>query len=166
MRSWFEEDAPFFAIQRGAVAESDESCGLSESDVFSLGLTSLPAARQPSFTEQRLQQQQAQPWSSAFACSAGLEGWPAGDVTRAAEPSLLEEALTSCGLQSLFPQLSENSSDAANTAVGRCSSLGPSGSVKPGDFCRLPSVSAPVRTHLLHAPRYCLRACLWLQKRS
>lgn len=116
--------------------------------MFSLGLTSLPAVRQPGgYIEQRQQQQQAQPWS-AFASSAGLEGWPAGDVqgfgARAAEPSLLEEALTSCGLQSLFPQLSGSSLDAANTAAGRCSSLGPSGSIKQGDFLRLPSGSALV----------------------
>ena len=142
---------PAFARQRVAVADSDESCGLSESDVFSLGLTSLPAARQPcGFVESRQQQQQAQPWS-AFASSAGLEGWPPGDVqgfgARAAEPSLLAEALTSCGLQSLFPQLSGSSLDAANTGAGRCGSLGPCGNIKRGDFLRLPSSSALVNAH-------------------
>ena len=150
--SWFEEDVPAFTGQRSAVADADKSCGLSESDVFSLGLTSLPAARQPGgYVELRQQQQQAQPWS-AFASSAGLEGCPPGDVQglgiRAAEPSLLEEALTSCGLQSLCPQLSGSSLDATNTAAGRCSSLGPSGSIKQGDFLRLPSSSALVRAFL------------------
>ena len=150
---------PAFASQRGAVADSDESCGLSESDVFSLGLTSLPAARRPGgYLElQRQQQQQAQPWS-AFASSAGLEGWPPGEGfgARAAEPSLLEEALTSCGLQSLFPQLSGSSLDAANTAAGRCSSLGPSGSIKQGDLLRLPSSSALVSAHLAEDCNGCL----------
>ncbi|KAK9839523.1 hypothetical protein WJX81_007349 [Elliptochloris bilobata] len=49
MRSWFEENVAPFSGQRGAVVESDDSCGLSESDVFSLGLTSLPAAYQANF---------------------------------------------------------------------------------------------------------------------
>lgn len=114
---WFEDDGAPLHGQRMAAVESEDSCGLSESDVFSLGLTSLPAS-----------QPQQQPLWSAFAHSAQLEPWPCGPGGggRCGEPSLLEEALTSCGLQSLLPQLSECSAAAytgMTAAVSRCGLL-------------------------------------------
>jgi len=126
-----------------AGGESEESCGLSESDVFSLGLTGLPGPAAAAAAA-AVAAAAAQPWS-AFALGAQAEAWPAGGQVRlgskalgatAEEPSLLEEALTSCGLASLYPQLSERSASASITATGApcglagaCGSLGPFGSL-------------------------------------
>jgi hypothetical protein len=152
--------------------ESEESCGLSESDVFSLGLTGLPGAVAAAAAQQ-------QHWS-AFALGAQTEAWPAGGQVRlgakAEEPSLLEEALTSCGLASLYPQLSERSASASAAATGApcglagaCGSLGPFGGLAvdaPGhlstqvDFALLAFLAAggPVEPELECCHRGCCLA--------
>ena len=121
---------------------SEESCGLSESDVFSLGLTGLPGQAVASVAQQ--------PWS-AFALGAQADAWPAGGQVaplggRAEEPSLLEEALTSCGLASLYPQLSERSASVSVATpggscglAGRCGSLGPFGALAADASGHLPA---------------------------